>query len=216
VAADIIWHPGQTTVHCSGADSSEALMAAGLQGAAVGVFHPLQTFAGGEPDPAAFRGITFSIEALEPLLTHLKAMAGDLGGRWIVLKPEDKVLYHAGAVVACNYMVTLTKLAADLWAKFGVDRERAVAALLPLMKGTLSNIEKAGLPDCLTGPIARGDAGTVRKHRSALRERAPETLAIYDALGLETLPLAVARGKIDRAAAGEIFKEFSNREGANL
>ena len=216
VAADIIWHPGQTVVHCSGADSSEVLVAPRVQGAAVGVCHPLQTFAGGEPDPGAFEGITFSLEAEEPLLTRLKIMAEDLGGRWIVLSPEDRVLYHAAAVIACNYMVTLVKLATDLWAGFGVDKERAVPALLPLMKGTLANIEKVGLPDCLTGPIARGDVGTVRKHRKAIRRRAPAALAAYDALGLETLPLALAKGKIDKAAAGDISKELSNREGANL
>jgi len=82
----------------------------------------------------------------------LKKIAEDLGGYSIELKAADKVLYHASAVIACNYLVTLVKLSTDLWQTFGVPREAAVRALMPLLKGTLNNIEKVGIPNCLTGP----------------------------------------------------------------
>jgi predicted short-subunit dehydrogenase-like oxidoreductase (DUF2520 family) len=78
-------------------------------------------------------------------------MAADLGGSWIEIKPHNKVLYHAAAVFACNYLVTLTKTATDLWQGFGIPPEKAIKALLPLMKGTINNIENIGIPQCLTG-----------------------------------------------------------------
>jgi predicted short-subunit dehydrogenase-like oxidoreductase (DUF2520 family) len=74
---------------------------------------------------------------------------------------------------------------------------------MPLLRGTLSNIERVGLPDCLTGPIARGDLGTIEKHLQALEEKAPALLSSYRELGLQTIPIAEAKGKIttERAEA---------------
>ena len=88
------------------------------------------------------------------LLNTLKEMASALGGRWLELKAGDKVLYHTAAVFACNYMVTLLKLATDLWQLLGVAPRDSTQALLPLLRGTVNNIESFGLPQCLTGPIA--------------------------------------------------------------
>ncbi len=212
VAAELRWRPDQAVVHCSGADSSATLSAASDQGAAAGVFHPLQSFAGGSDDTSRLKGITFSIEAAEPLLSRLKDMAEALGGRWVVLSAEDKVLYHAAAVIACNYMVTLVSLATGLWSKFGVDGKDATAALLPLMKGTLANIENVGLPDCLTGPIARGDTGTVIKHLKAIHTRAPEIEAAYRTLGLATIPVALSKGRLGEDRAGQISAALQDKE----
>jgi predicted short-subunit dehydrogenase-like oxidoreductase (DUF2520 family) len=173
-------------------------------GAAVGVFHPLQTFAAVPQAIANLPGSTFAIEAEEPLLTTLKAMAEALKCRWVVLKAEDKAVYHAAAVIASNYLVTLVKLADDLWQTFGIPREQATQALLPLLKGTLANIESVGIPQALTGPIARGDVATVKKHISALQKEAPDALSTYCELGLQTIPLAQAKGKITEDQADEL------------
>jgi len=81
-------------------------------------------------------------------------------------------------VLSCNYLVTLVKLATDLWQTFGVPPEKATHALLPLLKGTLRNIENVGIPNCLTGPIARGDAGTIKKHIKKLEKVSPEILGL--------------------------------------
>ncbi|MEE8204439.1 MAG: DUF2520 domain-containing protein, partial [Dehalococcoidales bacterium] len=178
-AAEIKWHPGQWVVHCSGADSTDILAGARQAGAAVGVFHPLQTFAGSQQALKNMPGTTFALEAEGPLLATLKKMAEVLGGRWIELRSEDKVIYHAAAVFACNYLVTLVKLAADLWRTFGIAPEPAVRALLPLLRGTINNIDTVGIPECLTGPIARGDAGTIKKHLSALQKMVPDLLSTY-------------------------------------
>jgi predicted short-subunit dehydrogenase-like oxidoreductase (DUF2520 family) len=204
VAAEVHWHPGQSVVHCSGADSTDILEPAREAGARVGAFHPLQTFANPEQALENIAGSTFALEADEPLLGTLKDLASALDGQWVELKAKDKVLYHAAAVFACNYMVTLTKLATDLWQSFGVPPPKATKALVPLLRGTLHNIETIGIPQCLTGPIARGDIGTINKHLDALKSTAPQLLSTYRELGRQTVPIALAKGKIGQPQAREL------------
>jgi len=204
VVFQVSWHPGQSVVHCSGADSTDILQSAKEAGAKVGAFHPLQTFASPQQAMENIPGSTFALEAEEPLLDTLKGMAAALDGNWVELKAKDKVLYHAAAVLACNYMVTLVKLATDLWQSFDVPQEKATKALVPLLRGTLHNIETIGIPQCLTGPIARGDIGTINKHLDALEAAAPHLLSTYRELGRQTIPIAAAKGKIDELQAREL------------
>jgi len=209
VASRLRWHPGQVAVHCSGADSAEVLSTAASQGAAVGVFHPLQTFAGGKADTTGLQGITFSLEAQEPLLAELKDIAQMLGGHWIVLRAEDRALYHTSAVIASNYLVALISTAASLWETFGTNAQVATSALLPLMKRTLDNIERVGLPGCLSGPIARGDAGTIRRHLQAIRAHAPNLEVMYRELGQITLSIARTTRRLDVATIEDLSKALA-------
>ncbi len=211
VVKEIQWHPGQNVVHCSGADSVAILEPAKQAGAQVGALHPLQTFASVEQAIENMPGSTFALEAEEPLLAALKEMAEALGGNSVVLKASDKVLYHASAVIACNYLVTLVKIASDLWTSFGVPPQKATQALLPLLRGTLHNIETIGIPQCLTGPIARGDIGTINKHLNALSQTAPQLLPSYRELGLQTVPIALDKGKIDQNKAKELETILTSR-----
>ncbi len=204
VVSEIKWHPGQSVVHCSGADSTDILEPAKKSGAQVGAFHPLQTFASVKQAIDNIPGSTFAVEAEEPLLTALKDMATALDGQWIELKAGDKVVYHAAAVIACNYLVTLVKLATDLWQTFDVPTQQATKALMPLLRGTLNNIDNVGIPQCLTGPIARGDTGTIKKHLNALQKVAPAVLSTYRELGLQTIPIALAKGRINQDKAEEL------------
>jgi predicted short-subunit dehydrogenase-like oxidoreductase (DUF2520 family) len=204
VAAETKWHNGQSVVHCSGAHSTDILEPAKRQGATTGCFHPLQTFASVDQAIDNIPGSTFAIEAEEPLASLLKNMATSLEGDWVILKAGDKVLYHAAAVFACNYLVTLVKLATDFWQTFEVPPAQAIKALMPLLRGTLSNIENVGLPNCLTGPIARGDLGTISRHLESLERQAPPLLSIYKELGQQTIPIALAKGKIDSQRAEEL------------
>ncbi len=203
-ASAIQWHAGQSVVHCSGADSTDILEPAQKQGAHTGVFHPLQTFASVRQAIENMPGSTFALEAEEPLLNTLKDMAIALGGHWIELKAKDKVIYHAAAVIACNYMVTLVKLATDLWQTFAIPPHQATQALLPLIRGTIHNIDTVGIPQCLTGPIARGDTGTIKKHLEALQKIAPDLLSTYRELGRQTIPIALAKGRINQHQAQEL------------
>ncbi len=212
VASQIRWRAGQSVVHCSGADSTDILEPAKKSGARVGAFHPLQTFASIKQAIDNIPGSTFAIEADEPLLSTLKDMATALDGRWIELKADDKVAYHAAAVIACNYLVTLVKLATDLWQTFAIPPQQATQALLPLLRGTLNNIDTVGIPQCLTGPIARGDAGTIEKHLATLQKIAPTVVSTYCELGLQTLPMAVAKGRINQRQARELRAILEQRK----
>ena len=204
VAAEVKWHPGQSVVHCSGAASTDILEPAKQAGAHVGSIHPLQTLAGVAQAIANIPGSTFALEAKEPLLSTLKDIATSIDGKCIELRASDKVLYHAAAVIACNYLVTLVKLATDLWQTFSVPPEQATKALLPLIQGTLNNIDKIGIPQCLTGPIARGDTGTIKKHLAALEKITPTVLPTYKELGRQTIPISLAKGKINKQQAQEL------------
>ncbi|MBP1707381.1 MAG: pyrroline-5-carboxylate reductase [Chloroflexi bacterium] len=204
IVNQVRWHRGQCVVHCSGADSLDVLEPARIVGAHVGSFHPLQTFASIQKAIDNLPGSTFALEAEGPLLNTLKEMAGALEGRWIKLEAGDKAAYHTAAVMTCNYLVTLVKLATDLWDSFGVPRQQAIQALLPLLKGTLNNIENLSVPQALTGPIARGDVGTVQIHLNTLKDNAPSILPAYCELGLQTIPLAIAKGKLGQDQAKEL------------
>ena len=204
IANSVKWHDKQYIVHCSGVHSVDIMASAQKYGTQTGCFHPLQTFADIEQAFNNIPGSTFALEASEPLLTILKEMAISLTGDWVILKPGDKALYHTAAVFACNYLVTLVKLATDLWNDFGIPKEQAIKALLPLLRGTLQNIQNIGLPNCLTGPIARGDLGTISKHLSTLATENTTVLQSYKLLGLNTIPIALAKGKIDEARAKEL------------
>ena len=202
IAENVRWQKGQKVVHCSGADSLDILEPARLAGAMVGCFHPLQTFASVEQAVDNLPGTTFALEAEEPLLTTLKEMARSLEGDSVQLKAGDKVLYHAAAVFACNYVVTLVKLATDLWGGFGIPQDQATRAILPLLQGTVRNIGSVGLPNCLTGPIARGDSGTIRKHLRALETAAPDLMTVYAELALQTIPIAQPKEELEKRRPG--------------
>jgi predicted short-subunit dehydrogenase-like oxidoreductase (DUF2520 family) len=209
-ASQVKWIQGKSVVHCSGANSTDILESARKSGADVGCFHPLQTFASVQQAIENMPGSSFAIEAEEPLLANLQKMAGALDGSWIKLKAGDKAAYHAAAVFASNYLVTLVKMATDLWQTFSIPPDQATKALLPLMRGTLHNIETIGLPQCLTGPIARGDAGTILKHLEEIRDKAPQLLFPYKELGLQTIPIALAMGKLNKKQVRELEILFRN------
>ena len=101
---------------------------------------------------------------------------------------EDRAAYHAAASVASNFLVTLEGAAERLAATAGVDRE----LLAPLVRAAVDNWERLGAADALTGPIARGDEATVERQRSAIAERTPDLLPLFDALADATRALAAA------------------------
>lgn len=209
VAAQASWHSGQAVLHCSGACSTDILEPARQQGAMVGSIHPCQTFASIEQAVDNLPGSTFAVQADEPLLSVLKELTVALQGTWVYLTADDKALYHAAAAIACNYVYTVVKLAADLWQNFGKSAAEATEAYLPLLRGTVNNIDRLGFPGCLTGPIARGDLDTVRRHLDALANRAPSHLQIYKALGMATIPIALEKGTIDRKIAERLRELLS-------
>jgi predicted short-subunit dehydrogenase-like oxidoreductase (DUF2520 family) len=192
--SSLAWWRGQSVVHCSGALDRSVLAAAGEVGADTGAFHPLQSITEAS-GPASLNGITVAIEARGLMKDRLADIACSLGACPITLQPGSKDRYHAAATMASNYLVTLASCSAELLESAGMTQQEALAALLPLMRGTLENLASLGLPDALTGPIARGDAATVMRHRDALAE-APDLAEIYRRLGQRTVVLAEERGAL--------------------
>lgn len=191
-AAKVRWRPDQVAVHCSGAHSTALLEPARAAGAAAGVFHPLQTF----PDRDGARrlaGCYAGIEGDERALPLLEEMARRLKMHPVRVPPGKKALYHVASVLVSNYVVTLAAEAAGLWERMGLGREEAISALAPLMRATVENLETAGPVAALTGPIARGDTGTIQRHIEALEEDAPALLPLYRTLASLTEPIAEAK-----------------------
>jgi predicted short-subunit dehydrogenase-like oxidoreductase (DUF2520 family) len=200
------WRPGVGVVHCSGALPSTILHAAHDAGALIASCHPLQAFANLAAALDNMPGSTFALEGDPALVAQLERLVDALGGSPLHLLAENKTLYHAAAVVASNYMVTLAALASDLLVRAGVtpDANTALPHLLPLMHGTLDNLKTLGLPDALTGPLARGDAGTITRHLQALQECAPATADLYRHIALLTLPMAEAKSHFDQATLDKL------------
>lgn len=200
------WRKGQGVVHCSGALSSDILQPARDMGALTASFHPLQAFASLDAALTNLPGSTFALEGDEKLVAHLDKLVDMLGGTSLHLRAEDKILYHAAAAIASNYTVTLAALAAELLVREGVasDANTALHYLMPLLRGTIENLGNVGLPDALTGPIARGDVGTVSRHLEALEQCAPEMAHVYRHLARLTLPLAIEKGGLDQRTARQL------------
>jgi len=192
---------GGILAHCSGALTSEVLASArGAAGCGVASFHPLQTFPNLDAAIAALPGSHCFIEGDASAVDRLAAFGADLGLRCVSIEREAKVLYHAAAVLACNYLVTLMDAALSLDERAGIEREVAWEALETLVQATLRNVSELGTEAALTGPIARGDVETVRRHLAALEGGAREELtSLYRALGLWTVDLARRHGRAPEA-----------------
>ena len=204
VAAAGAFRKGAKVVHTSGVGGLDLLRAARRQGACVACIHPLQTFADVQSAIAKIPGSTFGITADEDILPWADRLVEDLGGRPFHVLPEDKPLYHAAACMASNSLVTLIYLVEEIYGRMGLSREEAHRAFWPLVRGTVDNIESRGTIPSLTGPIARGDGGTVRKHLRGFRKRFPELTRLYREMGLFTAEIAARRGTVDEDKLAEI------------
>jgi len=195
VTRSVTWRQNHYVVHCSAATEVSALSAAAERGASTGGFHPLQTFTNAEAAMQTLPGCAAAIEAEDQsLLDLLWSMATALGCHPFRLPAGARPLYHASGSFAGSFLVRIMNDALDLWAAFGVDRETAFRALMPLTKGTVAALEANGPVQSLAGPIARGDVGTVERHIAAMRERAPELVPAYLDLARRSVVISEAKG----------------------
>lgn len=209
LAAGQAFHPGQTVLHMSGAETSEILKPAQALGARVLSVHPLQSFANLEGALANLPGSVFSVEGDGEALAIGVELVKSMGGEYFFIDQAAKPLYHAGACVASNYLVTLLDLGIRLLAAAGIPEDMARRGLMPLVRGTLNNIERIGIPLALTGPIARGDLATIGKHLDRMEQMAPELADLYSTLGLYTVPLARAKGTLDEDTSHKLQEIFA-------
>lgn len=205
LVASLRWRVGMAVVHCSGATEIEALAPAQAAGARTGGFHPLHAFA----DPLValenLPGCAVAVEAEPPLLDELNTIAHALQLAPLQLPPGSRALYHLSGSFAASFIDGLLHEAVELWrARLGVEREQALAALLPLARATLDSVASMGTVEALTGPISRGDVGTVARHMEALRRDHPRTLALYTLLAQRSLEMAIEKGVLTDAQRAEL------------
>ena len=203
--AALRWRPGMAAVHCSGVTEVDALAGASLGGALVGGFHPMQTFVDPAAAMASLPGSTITLEAAEPLMAALEALAQRLGCRVNRLPPGMRGRYHAAAGYTSQFINALFGEAAAIWRSWGATDEDALKAFLPMAQGTLAAIASAGIAGGMPGPVSRGDIGSVEKHVAALTPLGEDTMGFYRLLCARTVPLALARGAIDAELAGRIL-----------
>jgi predicted short-subunit dehydrogenase-like oxidoreductase (DUF2520 family) len=210
IAAAGAFKPGALILHMSGAHSLDLLSAAKKPGGYRAVIHPLQSLASREQGIKTLPGSYFRIEADPEALETAKDIVKALGGIELVMPKwssdkDSAALYHAGAVAVSNYFVALVDYGLKFYQALGADKNEALKAVLPLIRGTLHNIETLGIPDALTGPIMRGDAQTVRDHLEAMRKRTPELVRLYKELTRQTVSVARDKGSITQDTADELL-----------
>src|SRR5258708_4654399 len=198
---------GRAVVHTSGVSGISVLAAAQAKGAWVGGLHPMLAIMDRELSPriafsvpwvARSPDVTFGVEAeSEPLRSWLEGIVHALNGIPLWLHPgQDRARYHAAGVIASNYVVTLFNEAIGLLQSLEshTDEREIRQILVHLVEATLNNIKATGTAQALTGPIVRGDVGTIRKHLRALEQADPELADLYRLLGNRTIRLAAQRG----------------------
>src|SRR2546430_3160396 len=203
LASSLRWREGAACVHCTGSVALDFLKNAVADGALAGGLHPLHMFGeAGEP-PGALAGCAIALTGPDALVQRLARLARALDARPLRLPEGGRALYHAAANFSGAFVIALVQEAIALWGKLGIAETDALAALLPLLRGTADNVEKLGAAGGLGSAIARGDAGTIRRHLDVLAREAPDSLELYRILSLRTIPLALAKGTLEPAAARE-------------
>lgn len=177
----------QVVLHLSGALDREALSPLEPSGAALGSLHPLQTLSDPATAPERLRGAVATVEGDPRAVEAAAALARGAGMEPVHISAEDKPRYHAAAVVASNFVVALAGVAQRLFMDAGVPDDAARKALAALMAGALENVRVAGPGAALTGPVARGDVETIRRHLEVLRGADAE---LYRTLSRAALDLA--------------------------
>lgn len=205
VAREARARPGSTLAHVSGVHPASVLRPAVDDGVAVGAFHPLVAFADVASAADALRGASVAIDGDPAAVRVLGAMAEALEARPVVLgagatdrdAATAKAAYHAAAVLAAGGFVALLDTIRALGAAAGLDEPTAIEVYGSLVRQGLANSARLGVAGALTGPVLRGDVGTVRRHLEAIGRAAPDTLDLYRAAARRQLSIARARGDLD-------------------
>lgn len=193
---------GKLVVHTSGAYGLSVLDPATAAGALPLALHPVMTFTGRDDDLRRLTGISYGVTSPEPLRPVAEALVIEMEGEPVWIADADRALYHAALAGAANHMVTLVAESSELLGRIGVEQPGRM--LGPLLGAALDNVLRLGIAG-LTGPVVRGDAGTVRKHVDALILAAPEAADAYVALARLTADRALAAGLLKPEAAERLL-----------
>jgi predicted short-subunit dehydrogenase-like oxidoreductase (DUF2520 family) len=204
IAAAGGFHPGAWAAHLSGASGLDVLDEASGAGARRLAIHPLQTFPDVEGAIERLPGCAAAVTADDDAGLELgERLARELGARPFRLADAMRPRYHAAAVIAANDLIVLSAVAERLLRDAGVPDP--IAAMLPLQRASLDNVERLGTVDALTGPAVRGDVGTIERNLAALAEVAPDVVPAYVALGRIALDLATSGGRLAPDARASVL-----------
>jgi predicted short-subunit dehydrogenase-like oxidoreductase (DUF2520 family) len=199
--------PGQFVVHTSGRYGIDVLAPATAEGALPLALHPAMTFTGTAVDLERLPGISFGVTAPDVLRPVAETLVLEMGGEPVWIAEPDRPLYHAALAQGANHLVTLVSSSMDMLRTIGVaDPQRLLG---PLLSAALDNALRYGDAG-LTGPVVRGDAGTVRSHIAALGARSPEIAAGYTAMARLTADRALAAGLLTADAAAALLDAFAD------
>jgi predicted short-subunit dehydrogenase-like oxidoreductase (DUF2520 family) len=193
---------GRLVAHASGAHGIRVLDPATRAGALPLALHPVMTFTGREDDVDRIKGVSFGVTAPDPLRPAAEALVIEMGGEPVFIAEENRALYHAALAFAANYLVTLVSQSASLLREAGADNPNRM--LGPLLSAALDNALRFGDAG-LTGPVARGDDGTVAAHVAAIAAHAPAALPAYRALARLTADRALAAGMLTASDAERLL-----------
>jgi len=211
LASELARHPqalsGKTLIHFSGLHPA-ACMRTVQHSAAVLSIHPLLPFANRQVASKTLAGCPCALEGDEQSLQLGTRLIEAIKGRAFHISPEKKTLYHTSACIASNFFVTLLATARDLLVDCGVSADEAISLLLPLVQASFDNVSALGPEQGLTGPIVRGDWGTVEQHLSTLLEK-PEILKLYSLLAEHTVNLAEASKRLSDNSAEQMKKTIN-------
>jgi predicted short-subunit dehydrogenase-like oxidoreductase (DUF2520 family) len=204
--------PDDIVFHVSGATPSSDLKPVKDRGALVASVHPIKTFTDAEQAVQTFPGTFCSAEGDPGALEVLRPAFESIGAKVFDIAPEMKPIYHAGGVFACNYLAALIEAALRAHEKAGIPRAASLSALEPLVRETVDAIFEQGPAKALTGPIARGDAVTVKRQLARVREWDVNMGELYRGLGLLAVALAETAGKLDDRRAADLRAALSGRQ----
>lgn len=206
VAANSL-HAGQFVVHTSGRFGFGVLEPARRTGGLPFALHPAMSFTGTSVDLDRLVGVCFGVTAPEPLRAVAETLVLEMGGDPVWIAESERPLYHAALANGSNHLVTLVTSSMDLLRRAGVEDPQRM--LGPLLSASLDNALRFGDAG-LTGPVARGDAETLREHLSVLARTAPEITAAYVAMARLTADRALAAGLLDPDDAGALLAALAD------
>jgi len=183
--------PAPVVFHCSGAQSSQALAPLAARGWHVASAHCILSFANVPTALQQFPGTPCALEGDDNACARLRAAFTTIGARCFDVESADKLLYHAAAVFATNFLPVLQATAEDLWQDTGMPPELVAQLRATLLRNAVDNITTLGPKQALTGPAARGDTAAIARQGAAVAEWDAQAGAAYAALS--TLALRLAR-----------------------
>jgi predicted short-subunit dehydrogenase-like oxidoreductase (DUF2520 family) len=208
LAATGAQYAGRLVAHASGAHGIRVLEPATRAGALPLALHPVMTFTGREDDVDRIKGVSFGVTAPEQLRPAAEALVIEMGGEPVFIAEENRALYHAALAFAANNLVTLVAEAARLLHAAGAETPNRMLA--PLLGAALDNALRFGDAG-LTGPVARGDGGTVAAHVAAISAADPDALPAYLALARLTADRALAAGLLSAGDAERLLDVLGDR-----